>query len=54
VHCLRHSYISHLVEDGADPTFVQHQAGHSWASTTAIYTNPQELHQTREKAQVAC
>jgi site-specific recombinase XerD len=38
VHCLRHSYISHLVEDGADPTFVQHQAGHSWASTTAIYT----------------
>ena len=38
VHCLRHSYISHLVEDGADPVFVQHQAGHSWASTTAIYT----------------
>ena len=54
VHCLRHSYISHLVEDGADPTFVQHQAGHSWASTTAIYTNPQELHQTRERNQVAC
>jgi integrase/recombinase XerC len=38
VHCLRHSYISHLIEDGADPLFVQHQAGHSWASTTAIYT----------------
>jgi integrase/recombinase XerC len=38
VHCLRHSYISHLVEDGADPVFVQHQAGHSFASTTAIYT----------------
>ena len=38
VHCLRHSYVSHLIEDGADPLFVQHQAGHSWASTTATYT----------------
>ena len=38
VHCLRHSYVSHLIEDGVDPLFVQHQAGHSWASTTAIYT----------------
>lgn len=34
----RHSYISHLIEDGADPLFVQFQAGHSWASTTATYT----------------
>jgi site-specific recombinase XerD len=34
----RHSYISHLIEDGADPLFVQQQAGHSWASTTAVYT----------------
>lgn len=38
VHCLRHSYVSHLVEDGVDPLFVQQQVGHSWASTTAIYT----------------
>jgi integrase/recombinase XerC len=38
VHCLRHSYVSHLIEDGADPLFVQQQAGHSWASTTAVYT----------------
>ena len=38
VHCLRHSYVSHLIEDGADPLFVQWQAGHSWASTTAAYT----------------
>ena len=41
VHCLRHSYISHSVEDGVDPLFIQYQAGHSWASTTAGYTNPQ-------------
>jgi integrase/recombinase XerC len=39
VHCLRHSYISHLIEDGVDPLFVQQQAGHSWASTTAVYTH---------------
>ena len=38
VHCLRHSYVSHLIEDGTDPLFVQWQAGHSWASTTATYT----------------
>lgn len=39
VHCLRHSYISHLIEDGVDPLFVQQQVGHSWASTTAVYTH---------------
>jgi len=38
VHCLRHSWVSHLIEDGVDPLFVQQQVGHSWASTTAIYT----------------
>jgi integrase/recombinase XerC len=27
VHCLRHSYVSHLIEDGVDPPFVQQQAG---------------------------
>lgn len=30
-HCLRHSYVSHLVEDGVDPLFVQQQVGHSHA-----------------------
>jgi integrase/recombinase XerC len=38
VHGLRHSFVSHLIEDGTDPLFVQQQAGHSWASTTAAYT----------------
>ncbi len=37
-HCLRHSYITHLIEAGYDPLFVQQQAGHAYASTTAIYT----------------
>ncbi len=37
-HCLRHSHITHLIEDGWDSTFVQAQAGHRHASTTALYT----------------
>ena len=34
----RHSYVTHLIEGGWDPLFVQQQAGHEHASTTAIYT----------------
>jgi len=52
LHSLRHSYITHLIEDGYDPLFVQ-QVGHCYASTTALYTNPRELHQPGEKPQVA-
>lgn len=37
-HCLRHSYVTHLIEDGFDPLFVQQQVGHAWGSTTALYT----------------
>jgi site-specific recombinase XerD len=37
-HSLRRSYITHLIEEGWDPLFVQQQAGHKHASTTAIYT----------------
>lgn len=37
-HCLRHSYASHLLEDGFDHLFVQQQLGHAWGSSTAIYT----------------
>jgi site-specific recombinase XerD len=37
-HCLRHSHITHQLEDGADQLFVQQQVGHVWASTLATYT----------------
>lgn len=37
VHCLRHSYVTHLIEFGYDERFVQEQVGHAYASTTAIY-----------------
>ncbi len=38
-HSLRHSYVSHQVEEGTDPLFIQQQVGHSTASSTAIYTS---------------
>ncbi|MGH9285109.1 MAG: tyrosine-type recombinase/integrase [Acidimicrobiales bacterium] len=47
VRSLRHSYVSHLIEDGVDPLFVQHQVGHSWASTTAVYTSVGSDHKNR-------
>lgn len=37
-HSLRHSYVTHLVESGVDPAFVQRQVGHAYQSTTALYT----------------
>jgi site-specific recombinase XerD len=37
-HSFRRSYVTHLIEDGWDPRFVQEQAGHEHASTTSIYT----------------
>jgi integrase/recombinase XerC len=45
--CLRHSHVSHLIEDGADPVFVQHQVGHSRASATAGYTSAGADHANR-------
>ena len=46
-HCLRHSYVTHLIEDGYDALFVQQQAGHEYASTTAIYTSVSSDYRTR-------
>jgi site-specific recombinase XerD len=46
-HSLRRSYVTHLIEDGFDPRFVQEQVGHEHASTTAIYTCVSEDYRTR-------
>jgi site-specific recombinase XerD len=54
LHGLRHSYVTHLVEFGYPAKFVQDQVGHAFASTTAIYTYPQELHQTVDLRRLAC
>jgi integrase/recombinase XerC len=38
-HSLRHSYVSHLTEDGVDRRFIQCQVGHESDSSTAVYTH---------------
>lgn len=47
LHCLRHSYVTHLVEFGYPERFVSEQVGHSYASTTAIYTSVSDDFKTR-------
>lgn len=47
LHCLRHSYITHLVEFDYPQRFVQDQVGHTYASTTAIYTGVSDEYRTR-------
>ena len=37
-HCLRHSFVTHLTEFGYPARFIQEQVGHSFGSTTEIYT----------------
>jgi site-specific recombinase XerD len=54
LHALRHSYTTHLLEAGYDPLFVQQQLGHSYASTTSLYTNPRELRLMGAFPHVAC
>ena len=39
LHCLRHSYVTHLIEFGYPERFVSEQVGHTYASTTAIYAS---------------
>lgn len=39
LHCLRHSYITHLLEADYDGLFVQTQVGHQNAHTTGLYTS---------------
>ncbi|MFI6810278.1 tyrosine-type recombinase/integrase [Streptomyces luteogriseus] len=51
-HSLRRSYITHLIEDGHDPLFVQQQVGHDRASTTAIYTCVSSHSRTRSLRRV--
>jgi len=47
LHCLRHSYVTHLIEAGYPERFVTEQVGHAYAATTAIYTGVSDDYKNR-------
>ena len=47
LHALRHSYITHLAEFDYPEKFISMQAGHEYASTTAIYMNVSDEYRNR-------
>lgn len=47
LHCLRHSYVTHLIEAGYPERFVTDQVGHAYAATTAIYCGVSDDYKNR-------
>lgn len=47
LHCLRHSYVTHLVEFDYPERFIQEQVGHSFSSTTAVYVGVSNEYRSR-------
>jgi len=47
LHSLRHSYVTHLTEFDYPERFVQDQVGHSYASSTSIYSHVSDEYRNR-------
>lgn len=47
-HVIRHTYATHLLNNGADIRMIQHLLGHSTIKSTQVYTNLKQNHLKKE------